>query len=194
MTIKDLEKFQKTFKKRLYGLRGIADYYMDEFRCSISELQDYFHNSDLKNPIGYTGINSNGIHSGFNSKDVARLVREHNCSIGKLRKKKLLTDDHIFGTTLIGRMVLQACINSEFNIDYMVNEWLPKNLHLWTRVIITKEEDDRLARHQHSYEDKVNLVHYKEAGIVLTGTPRLDFPESIMKQIYTPYQTDKFFK
>ena len=192
----DLEKYKKTFKKRLYGLRGIVDYYLDEFKCKVEELQDYFHNSDVKNPIGYTGVNSNGIHSGFVSKDVVELQRKHNCSINQLRKKKLLTDEHLFGTTLIGRMVLQAFIDSGFNIEYMVNEWLINNLYLWATVIITREEDKRLERHAHSFEQKVNMTHYSEANIPLTGVPRLDFPESIMNYIYSPYKanTDKFFK
>ena len=190
----DLEKYQKNFKRRLFGLRGIVDYYIDEFKCGVDELQKYFHNSDVKNPIGYSGVNSNGIYSGFTSREVVRLQRKHNCSITQLKKKKLLTDEHVFGTTLIGRMVLQAFIDSRFNIKYMVNEWLPNNLYLWSTIIITREEDKRLGRHIHSFEQKVNLVHYNEAGIVLTGTPRLNFPESIMRHIYTPYQTDKFFK
>ena len=29
--LRDLEKYKKNFKKRLYGLRGIVDYYLDEF-------------------------------------------------------------------------------------------------------------------------------------------------------------------
>jgi len=190
----DLEKYKKNFKKRLFGLRGIVDYYIDEFKCGVEELQNHFHNSDVKNPIGYTGVNSNGIHSGFTSREVVRLQRKHNCSVKKLTDMKLLTSEHVFGTTLIGRMVLQAFIVSGFNIKYMVNEWLPNNLYLWATIIITREEDKRLERHVHSFEQKVNLVHYEEAGIVLTGTPRLNFPESIMRHIYTPYQTDKFFE
>ena len=191
--LRDLEKYKKNFKKRLYGLRGIVDYYLDEFECKVNELQNHFHNSDVKNPIGYTGVNSNGIHSGFVSKEVVRLQRKYNCSIAQLRKKKLLTDEHVFGTTLIGRRVLQAFIESGFNIKYMVNEWLPNNLYLWATVIITKEEDKPLVRNGHSFEQKVNLVHYEEAGIVLTGVPRINFPESIMRHIYSPYQTVQFF-
>ena len=133
--LRDLEKYKKNFKKRLYGLRGIVDYYLDEFECKVNELQNHFHNSDVKNPIGYTGVNSNGIHSGFVSKEVVRLQRKYNCSIAQLRKKKLLTDEHVFGTTLIGRRVLQAFIESGFNIKYMVNEWLPNNLYLWATVL-----------------------------------------------------------
>ena len=190
----DLEKYQKTFKKRLYGLRGIVDYYLDEFKCKVEKLQEHFHNSDLKNPIGYTGVNSNGIHSGFVSKEVVRLQGKHNCSVNKLKEMKLLTDEHLFGTTLIGRRVLQAFIDSEFNIKYMVNEWLPNNLYLWATVIITRKEDKRLGRHIHSFKEKVNMTHYSEANISLTGTPRLNFPESIMNYIYSPYQSDKFFE
>ena len=96
-------------------MRGIVDYYLDEFKCGVEELQNHFHNSDVKNPIGYTGVNSNGIHSGFVSREVVRLQRKHNCSVKKLTDMKLLTGEHVFGTTLIGRMALQAFIDSKFN-------------------------------------------------------------------------------
>jgi hypothetical protein len=51
----------------------------------------------------------------------------------------------------------------------MVNEWLYEHLHYWFTVKITKEEhkQENLARNKHSLEDKINLVHYDEAGINL---------------------------
>ena len=196
--MKNLEKYQKNFKKRLYGLLGILDYYRDEFNYSNDELKENVHNSDVKNPIGYTGIASDGIPSGFISKGVVKLQRKYNCSINKLRKMKLITDDHLFGTTLIGRIVLEAFIDSGCNIDYMVNGWLPDHLYLWSRAIITREEHkaDNLGRNTHSYEDKLCMIHYLEANIVLTGTPNVTFPDSIMQYIYSPYKanTGKFFE
>ena len=47
----------------------------------------------------------------------------------------------------------------------MVNKWLENNLHLWCQVQILKSEDRNLKRAQHTYDEKINLVHYDEAGI-----------------------------
>jgi len=54
--------------------------------------------------------------------------------------KKLNTGDHHYGVTRIAERVREELEKSNFNIDYMVDEWLPKNYHLFTTVVTTLEE------------------------------------------------------
>ena len=71
------------------------------------------------------------------------------------------THDHLFGVTAVGWKV-HTIIH-----DYMTEQWLPNNLHLWIVIKITKDEHkkDNLARDEHTLEEKENLVHYNEANI-----------------------------
>ena len=81
---------------------------------------------------------------------------------------KKCTEDHLFGVTEIGTQVFLAYKNSGWDIDYMVNEWLPQHLHLWLQVKILKSEHQgsgSIKRGKHTIEEKVALVHYDEANI-----------------------------
>jgi hypothetical protein len=75
----------------------------------------------------------------------------------------------LIGVTEVGNQVVKEFIKCNYDVDYMVNEWLYEHLHYWFTVKITKEEhkQENLARNKHSLEDKINLVHYDEAGINL---------------------------
>ena len=84
------------------------------------------------------------------------------------------THDHLFGVTAVGwkvhtiiKKLFDEGRSSKFIHDYMTEQWLPNNLHLWIVIKITKDEHkkDNLARDEHTLEEKENLVHYNEANI-----------------------------
>ena len=81
---------------------------------------------------------------------------------------KLCTEDHLFGTTEVGLQVFLAYKNSGWDINYMINEWLPQHLYLWLQVRILKSEHQgsgSIKRGKHTIEEKIALVHYDEANI-----------------------------
>ena len=84
------------------------------------------------------------------------------------------TNDHLFGVTAVGwkihniiKDLYEDGRSQRYIVDYMTEQWLPKNLHLWVCVKITKQEhkSDNLARDKHTLEEKEWLVHYNEANI-----------------------------
>ncbi len=114
--------------------------------------------------FGYNGLgfNFSGTKIGLYSEGVT-----------KLRKKgDKCTGEHVVGVTEVGIIVWELILKmyksgktKDEIIDYMINEWLENNLHLWSQVQILKTEDRNLKRAQHTYEEKMSLVHYDEAGI-----------------------------
>jgi hypothetical protein len=82
--------------------------------------------------------------------------------------------EHTMGVSLVGNIVFdkistlyEAGESKEWIIDYMNNIWLKDNLHLWAQVQVLRTEDKKLVKDGHTYDEKINLVHYNEAGIVL---------------------------
>lgn len=113
---------------------------------------------------GYNGLGFNftGTKIGLYSEGVLNLEKKGN----------LCTNDHVVGVTEVGEIVWKEILDmykSEKSVNdivnYMVNEWLEDNLHLWSQVQILKSEDRNLKRAQHTYDEKMSLVHYEEAGI-----------------------------
>lgn len=78
-----------------------------------------------------------------------------------------ITDDHIFGATLGGRHLLEEFKKWDYNLDYMVNHWLPDNIWLFCSATITKKEHGMLESHGHSINQKLNFIHYQECNIKL---------------------------
>jgi len=60
--------------------------------------------------------------------------------------------------SLVIRKTFEEC---NFNLDYMVNEWLPKNYHLFTTWYVTPEEHkkDNIIRAEHTIEEKNSFNH-----------------------------------
>ena len=71
------------------------------------------------------------------------------------------TSDHVFGATMIGEQIIVELTKRNYDIDYMVNEWLYKNLYLWMTITLTKDQHDFIPRNIHSFKEKLKLVHYK---------------------------------
>ena len=87
-----------------------------------------------------------------------------------------LTDDHFFGTRPIGSTLFKKYVNSDFNLDYILNEYLPSNIFKFLKVSIldrgehTKDNKGNpgIARGDvYSIEEKIEGLHYKAAGITL---------------------------
>jgi len=67
------------------------------------------------------------------------------------------------------KVIHQEFEKNNFDIDYMVNEWLYNNLWLWQTIKVTTEEHkkDNIIRNEHSIEDKLLLKHYKKVSNLL---------------------------
>jgi len=118
---------------------------------------------------GYNGLGFNftGTKIGLYSEGVLNLEKKGN----------LCTNDHVVGVTEVGETVWKEILDmykSGKSVDdienYMSNEWLEDNLHLWSQVQILKSEDRMLDRAQHTYDEKMSLVHYEEAGIKIKSS------------------------
>jgi len=59
---------------------------------------------------------------------------------------KNTTFDHVFGCLPLGKRIYKVYIESNYDINYMVNEWLPKNLYLWVVVEVTKKEHSAITK------------------------------------------------
>jgi len=114
--------------------------------------------------FGYNGLGFNftGTKIGLYSEEVLNLEKKGN----------LCTGEHVLGVTIVGEIVWKEILDMyKFGksvddiVNYMTNEWLEDNLHLWAQVQILKSEDRMLPRAQHTYDEKMSLVHYEEAGI-----------------------------
>ena len=107
--------------------------------------------------LGYFGVGKQGgLPSG--------LVTENT-----LVKGVKTTHDHLLGAVKIGEKVHSEFEKNDFDIDYMVNEWLYENLWLWMTIKVTKEEHrkDNILRNEHTIEDKLLLKHYKKVSNLL---------------------------
>jgi hypothetical protein len=105
------------------------------------------------------------------------LISQEAFNIKKNKKydeyKTLLTYDHIFGCLLVGGRIIDAFIKSGYDVDYMVNEWLPKHLYLWASIQVTKKEHSTITSNTNQltesenpnseleYNLKRNMEHYK---------------------------------
>jgi len=94
--------------------------------------------------------------------------------------KKLLTYDHVFGCLNLGSCVVNDLEKSNYDVDYMVNEWLPKNLYRWVVIQVTKIEHSAITKKtkktkkllvksenpndELEYNFKRKLEHYKEVS------------------------------
>ena len=85
------------------------------------------------------------------------------------------TKDHIFGTTTIGVQMFTAYIDSNWNMEYMLNEYIPQTLYQSSICRMLKSEHQKenvddtngVARGKHTLIEKINLLHYKESNIPL---------------------------
>ena len=148
------------------------------------EFDDEYPNKDevkqftTLNDRGTCGLRQDGRH--FFGYQGAGGMKGIDCDIYSLAAIKSglprnkLVRDHIMGVTAIGwsiHDILKKKYDTKENkkdiIEYM-GDWIIDNLHLWVCVFITKEEHSKLAKDKHTLHDKINFVHYDEAGIEVT--------------------------
>lgn len=76
-------------------------------------------------------------------------------------KNSKLVKDHFYGVTETSEEVRRNFEKSDLDIDYMVNEWLPKNYHLFVQWSVTPQEHkkENIARGEHTLQEKDNFKH-----------------------------------
>ena len=121
------------------------------------------YKSSLRLSLGYGGLTPTLTHK------MIGLYSERALDL-KLNKKmgKKCVDDHLFGVTEVGNAMFMEYKNSGWDLNYVLNEWLPKHLFLWLQVKILKTEhqgDGSVKRGKHTLQEKISLVHYDEANI-----------------------------
>lgn len=82
-----------------------------------------------------------------------------------------LTNDHVFGTVEIGKYVHQEFKKYNYDIDYMVNEWLYDNLWLWITIKVARTEHkvENISRNENTIEDKKEFKHYLNVSSFVFG-------------------------
>ena len=98
-----------------------------------------------------------------------------NSKMKDVNGNKLTTEDHIFGTTDMGVRMFTTYRDSGWNLDFMVNEYVPENLYQYFVCTLLKGEHQKeskddtkgVARGKHTLVEKTSLVHYKECNIAL---------------------------
>lgn len=125
------------------------------YKSAIDNKIDSQFLQDFPRKVGYGIIGGNdGIDCGLRSVNLIYGERD--------------VRDHIFGATLAGEEFFKAFEEWDYDIDYMVNSWLPQNIWLFTTALISKKEHNDLKTHKHSKNQKRKFIHYDECGIELT--------------------------
>lgn len=142
-------KMQKTFRNKLIQL---------EFLLKSPQLDDEYREEEWmamrRLEWGYNIFNSAmPTKSGLCSKRCYSYI--------KRKKSGRLVKDHFYGVTEAANEVRRNFEESGFDIDYMVNEWLPNNYHLFVTWQVTPEEHkaENIKRAQHTIEEKDNFKH-----------------------------------
>ena len=143
------DSMKKTFKNKLIYLKYLltSDELDDDYR-----EEEWFSSRRLT--WGYNIYNNQrNLNSGLCSKDCYEYIIN-----GKGSK---LVQDHFFGVTLSAEEVRKAFEESNFDIDYMVNEWLPKKYYMFIKWYVTPEEHkkENILRGEHTLEQKDNFEH-----------------------------------
>ena len=140
---KDEVKFKKWLKSNLILLK-VMDENPTDFDMNYKDKAFY------RLMIGYYGVGyGNGFSSGLLSNDASV-------------KGIPTTTDHWAGASKVGEYVHMIFKKSGYDIDWMLNEWLYDNLHLWATIKVTKEEHkkENIIRNGHTLEEKNKLKHY----------------------------------
>ena len=179
--IKDLtkDKLQKfwnensDYLKYTFGRKVIAD--VAKFKYDIHQNQNLVKEYVELNEKGTSKLRQfNRLNYGYNGLGGRLTPGVTDLYSRATLHDKNTTHDHLFGVTAVGwevhtiiKKLFDEGRSSKFIHDYMTEQWLPNNLHLWIVIKITKDEHkkDNLARDEHTLEEKENLVHYNEAGI-----------------------------
>lgn len=112
---------------------------------------------DRRHIWGYNIFNSNkATDSRLMTEDCAQYIIQ-----GSNVSKFKVTFDHFYGTTEVAEMLRRSFEDSNYDIESIVNEWLPKNYHLFLKWRVTRKEHhkDNIVRAEHTIEEKDNFKH-----------------------------------
>jgi len=110
--------------------------------------------------FGYGLFGVNGFSSGICSYESSKLDKS----------TKQLINDHYIGAVEIGNYTHSELKKCNYDLDYMTNEWLPKNLYLWMTILVTKHEHSLIPRNKHSFEEKLKMNHYGSVSQLICET------------------------
>ncbi len=109
-----------------------------------------------KNTMGYRGVgHSSGLYSKLRSKSSINLsVKEY-------------VFDHVVGATLCGKTVEDKIKETDYQIKYLIDNWLFDNLYLWGTIKVSKIEHkkDNILRNKNTLSEKINFEHYKVISV-----------------------------
>jgi hypothetical protein len=165
-----MKKFSEVFYESKNG-KKIWNLYIDsmkeDFRGVLGELKFLLTRDDVTNEwreerwtkirrlsFAYNAFHSSKYtNSSLCSKDCYEYILN-----GKGGK---LVSDHFYGVTETSEEVRRNFELYNLNIDKMVNEWLPKNYHLFVTWSVTPEEHrkENIARAANTIEEKDNFKH-----------------------------------
>ncbi len=142
------QRFIMFFNYALARLKQIDNYYIPKNLLPPNVLETRVYRLEL----GYHGI---GRPVGISSKIMSKE--------SSLLKAKDCVNDHVLGATEIGKYIHDNFKKQNYNIDWMVKNWLFENLYLWGTVKVTKEEHNpkNIIRNSvHTIEQKSHFEHY----------------------------------
>lgn len=158
------------FETALNGLKGMLDM-ENPCRSTID--------NSLRQDFGYHLLEISGkdikLYSleAFNLKKLKAKLKAEGITTEEITDEKI-TADHFFGCLCFTNIMLIDFINCNYDINYMVNEWLRKHLYLWVVIRVTKKEhkiitkkaaefhDQNNPNYELEYNLKLKMEHYKE--------------------------------
>tara|TARA_R110002020_G_scaffold420545_1_gene629684 strand:+ start:1180 stop:1815 length:636 start_codon:yes stop_codon:yes gene_type:complete len=159
---------------RLLGLKTEYQYAIEK----RPETKWYYGTGDVKNETSKyrsylrLGIGYNLPLYKFTSKILGFEIFSKEAYILKIKKMigKNLTKDHIFGVTDVGIETFSNYICCDWDLDYMVNEYIPNNLYQHFECRMLKSEHQKqdeydtngVARGKHTIEEKISMKHYED--------------------------------
>ena len=167
--MKDFKELFVTKRDSIYSDTNKINEINLAFKCSciamksvvtLPEHNEVVYKGILKNVIGYRGV---GIQSGIFSGVWSPKALDARGN-GKIKK----VYDHVIGATLAGKLVLDECIESDWNIDSLIKQgWIHENLYLWGTIKVTGDEHKKtnILRDKNSLAEKNILEHYKTINI-----------------------------
>jgi len=160
-----IEYLKSKFEDSLNGFEGM----MTKKKIVNTEPEQESINNHKRYMFGYGQSGISGIKIDLISQEAFNIKKDLKYD----EYKTILTYDHIFGCLLVGGLAVDTYIKSNYDVGFMVNEWFPKHLHLWTSIQVTKIEHSTITsntnkltesenpNYELEYNLKRNMEHYK---------------------------------
>ena len=160
------ETIKHKFETALNGLKGMLDM-ENPYRPTID--------NSLRQDFGYHLLEISGKDIKLYSLEAFNLKKLKKLKTEEITDEKIIAD-HFFGCLCFTNIMLIDFINCNYDINYMVNEWLRKHLYLWVVIRVTKKEhkiittkaaefhDQENPNYKLEYDLKLKREHYKEVS------------------------------